>query len=92
MFATGARAYARCPRCGDKVDYLDLVPDGQVKGQRVCPGCRDDKHPAELPFRTEEGIALKRPAPDTDDDSGGDSGTSVAVALFPGSNVFGGGT
>lgn len=92
IFAKGARALARCPRCGDKVAYLDLVPDGQVKGQMVCPSCQDMKHPTELPFRTDEGIALRRPAPDTDDDSVGDSGTSVADALFPGGTVFGGGT
>ena len=84
MFATGRNAYGRCGKCGDRIKYLELVADGQNPGLRVCPGCRDIKHPVERPFRTDEGIALKRPAPDIDDDTGGSpvdvTGTATAGA------------
>lgn len=91
-YATGRRALARCPRCGDKVRYLDLVPDGEIPGQRVCRTCQDIKHPAERPFDATDATALRKPAPDVDDDSPGDSGTTLAEELFPGENIFGGNT
>lgn len=90
-YATGKNALARCPRCGDKVRYLDMVDDGQIPGQRVCPGCRDEKHPAERPFKSEDSIVLRRPSPDTDND-GTVSGTSLAETLWPTERYFGGDT
>ena len=84
MYASGRNSWGRCQKCGDRVKYQELVADGQNPGLRVCQSCRDIKHPAERPFRTDEGIALKRPSPDTDDDTGGSpvdvTGTATAGA------------
>lgn len=90
-WAKGARALAHCMRCGDRVPYGTLVIDESTKGLRVCPSCFDIKHPTEKPFRTDEGIALKNPAPDLDDDSPGDAGQTLAEAMGF-TNTFGGGT
>lgn len=70
--------------------YTDLVSDGDIPGLRVHLECRDIKHPAERPFKAEDAVALRRPAPDIDDDSAGDSGETLADALE--GNYFGGGT
>lgn len=90
-YARGSEALGRCGRCGDKVSYSSLVSDGHIPGFRVCPHCRDTKHPSEKPFRTDESIALRHPAPDNDDDSAG-AGGSLGESLFPGETYFGGGT
>lgn len=93
-FARGKRAWGMCTRCGAR-DYLNrLVMDGQKPGLLVHPSCRDIKHPQEKPFRVEEGIALKRPSPNLEDDSGG-AGGDLAPTLWPNPVVdpyFGGGT
>jgi hypothetical protein len=91
-FAKGKHAKGRDQRTGDKVDYKDMVSDGQFPGLRVTPDSRDIKHPVEKPFRAEEGIALRHPAPDTEDTSGvGLNDPNVTIlSLFPDS--FGGGT
>ena len=68
-YASGARALGRCQRCGDRVRYLDLVDDKHTPGLRVCQDCFDIKHPAEKPFNADEGIILRKPSVDTDDDS-----------------------
>lgn len=68
----------------------DMVRDGET-GLLVDPAWRDEYHPQKIPPRMEEGIALKRPAPDLDDDSPGDSGQSLAEAMGW-TNSFGGGT
>lgn len=70
---------------------IDMVPDGQNPGLLVDPDWRDIKHPAERPIDVSDATALRRPAPDTSDDSGG-AGSSLATALFSGLPVFGGGT
>ena len=93
-FAKGKFAKGRDARTGDKVDYKDMVSDGQFPGLRVTRTSRDIKHPVEKPFRAEEGIALKFPAPDIEDDS--DTGlindaNETLLSLLPGS-TFGGGT
>lgn len=80
-FSRGRKALGRCSRCGDKVPYLSLLDDGENPGLRVCQSCYDIKHPAEKPFKTDEPIMLKKPAPDIDDDSPGDSGTTLTAAL-----------
>jgi hypothetical protein len=90
-FARGDNALGRCERCGDKVRYSELMSDKQTPGLRVCSDCFDIKHPVEKPFRTDEGIALAKPAPDIDDDSPGDSGVDLVTALGL-TNSFGGGT
>lgn len=90
-YAKGYNAFGRCGKCGDKVPYLELRGDGQVKGLRVCSTCFDIKHPQEIPVNMEEGIALKNPAPDTDVESP-TSTTPIAETLFPGEHYFGGQT
>lgn len=90
-FATGKYAKGRCGRCGDKVSYADLMSDGQTKGLRVCGPCYDIKHPTEKPFKADDAQTLKFPAPDTDDDSPGDTGTSLVTAMGF-TSYFGGNT
>ena len=91
-FAKGKYAKGRDARTGDKVNYKDMVSDGQFPGLRVTPDSRDIKHPVEKPFDAEEGIALRFPAPDIEDDSGvGLNDPNVTLlSLHPDS--FGGGT
>ncbi len=91
MFAKGKHAVAYCQRSGEKIPYRKLVSDGYTPGLLVSPEWRDTEHPQERPVRTTEGIALRQPSPDRDVEVG-DSGVSVADALFPGQPVFGGGT
>jgi len=92
-YAKGKHAKARDQRTGDKVNYRDTVSDGQYPGLRVTPGSRDIKHPVEKPFRAEEGIALRHPAPDTEDDSGiGLNDANATLLSTLGGNTFGGGT
>jgi hypothetical protein len=70
-----------------------MVSDGQFPGLRVMPGSRDIKHPVEKPFDAEEGIALRFPAPDTEDDSGiGLNDDNEPLDDLLGGNNFGGGT
>lgn len=90
-YATGKYAMGICARSGRKMRLLDMVPDGQNPGLLVDPAWRDIKHPAEKPFDATDAQALRRPAPDTDDDSAG-AGGSLASTLFSGQTVFGGGT
>ncbi len=90
-YARGKNAVGICARSGRKMRLNDMVKDGET-GQLVDPSWRDIYHPAKKPVRTEEGIALRRPAPDVDDDSPGDSGVSLAEALFSGQPYFGGET
>lgn len=90
-FATGYNAVGICARCGFKSKLLDLEPDGYQPGLLVHSWCRDIAHPAEKPVRMTEGIALRRPAPDIDDDSEGAGGT-LRATLFSGLSVHGGGT
>jgi len=90
-FAKGGSAYFMCGRCGTRGRYTESVSDGQYPGLRVHPNCRDEKHPAEKPFKADDAIALQHPSPDTDDDSGGSTGTTLAEALGF-TNYFGGNT
>ncbi len=91
MFAKGKHAVGICQRSGRKLPYSQLVEDGDIPGLLVDPAWRDISHPAERPIRTKEAIALRKPAPDTDNDGTVPAG-SLADELFPGENVFGGGT
>ena len=90
-YATGKFAVGICARSGRKMKLLDMVPDGNYPGLLVDPDWRDIKHPAEKPQDLSDAEALRRPAPDTGDDSGG-AGDSLATALFSGQTYFGGGT
>ena len=90
-YASGKNAWFMCQRCGTRGRYSESESDGQYQGLRVHPECRDIKHPNEKPFRAEDSVALRHPAPDTDDDSVGDTGQSLVAALGV-TNYFGGGT
>ena len=80
-YASGKNALGRCQRCGDKVPYLEMVDDKQVPGLRVCQDCFDIKHPQEKRLNMDEGIVLKHPTPDGDDDSVGDTEEPLVEAL-----------
>ena len=60
----GTAAIAVCSRCGFKVRYDDLMPDGNSPGLRVCSKCRDVKDPYRYPARKTENISLRFPRPD----------------------------
>ena len=67
--AKGSYAIAVCDRCGEKVYYDDLIPDGNSPGLMIAQGhkgCLDVKDPWRLPPRKTENIALRHPRPDTD--------------------------
>lgn len=92
MYAKGKKAVAICQRSGEKILYSKLVPDGDSPGLMVSPEWRDISHPAKRPVRTVEGVSLRRPAVDTDNDSDEPVAGSLATNLFAGQNIFGGGT
>lgn len=90
-YASGKFAMGICARSGRKMKLSEMVPDGQNPGLLVDPEWRDIKHETEKPFDFSDAEALRRPAPDIDDDSAG-AGDTLATALFPGLPVHGGGT
>lgn len=56
---------AICDRCKMKRAYVDLGPDPNFPGLRVCDqGCRDQRDPYRQPARQPEKIALRFPRPD----------------------------
>lgn len=58
-------AIAICDRCKMKRTYVDLSPDTNFPGLRVCShGCKDEKDPYRLPARKTERINLQFPRPD----------------------------
>ena len=60
-------AIATCDRCGEKVYYDELIPDGNSPGLMVSSrhaGCWDVKDPWRLPARKTENISLRHPRPD----------------------------
>ena len=65
IYAKGKHAVGLCQRCGEKLKLSELRPDGQTN-LLVCGSCYDIKHPSERPIRTDDAIALRRPAPDLD--------------------------
>lgn len=92
-YASGKKSKGRCGRCGDKCEYRDMMSDGQFPGLRVCPDCYDKKHPSEKPINVEDGIALRHPAPDIDDDTGiGLNDANVTLVSTLDGNSFGGQT
>ena len=64
-YAKGNKAVGLCQRCGDKKKLHELRPDGE-NDLLVCGDCYDIYHPAKRPVRTDDAIALRRPAPDLD--------------------------
>lgn len=59
--ATGAMAIAICDRCGFKYHYLELQPDGNSPGLRVCRTCWDRKDPWRLLRKKPDALALHFP-------------------------------
>ena len=62
---------AVCDRCNRKMAYVDLYPDPNFPGMRVCKEDLDQFDPWRLPALQTENIALRFPRPD------------VSVALTP---------
>jgi len=58
-------AIAVCDRCKMKRAFVNLGPDPNFPGLRVCDqGCRDNFDPYRLPARKTERINLRFPRPD----------------------------
>jgi hypothetical protein len=55
---------AICDRCNRKFPYVDLMPDPNFPGMRVCKEDLDNYDPWRLPARQTENIALRFPRPD----------------------------
>jgi len=53
-----------CDRCNRKFPYVDLMPDPNFPGMRVCKVDLDEYDPWRLPARQTENIALRWPRPD----------------------------
>ena len=53
-----------CDRCSRKFAYVDLMPDPNFPGMRVCKDDLDNYDPWRLPARQTENIALRFPRPD----------------------------
>lgn len=70
---------ALCDRCSRKFAYVDLMPDPNFPGMRVCKDDLDNFDPWRLPARQTENIALRFPRPD------------VSIALVPGQIMTDGG-
>jgi hypothetical protein len=62
---------AICDRCSRKFAYVDLMPDPNFPGMRVCKDDLDKFDPWRLPAIQTENIALRFPRPD------------VSIALTP---------
>jgi len=56
---------AICDRCSRKFAYVDLMPDPNFPGMRVCKDDLDNFDPWRLPALQTENIALRFPRPDT---------------------------
>ena len=57
-------AIAVCDRCGFKRRYVDLRPDPNTPGLRVCRTCADQFDPWRLPAPAPDKISLEFPRPD----------------------------
>lgn len=79
-FAKGRKAWGLCARSGRRMLLKNMVEDGETH-LLVDPAWRDTYHPQKKIVNLEEGIALKRPAPNNEDDSIGNSGQTLVEAL-----------
>jgi hypothetical protein len=55
---------AICDRCNRKFAYVDLMPDPNSPGMRVCKDDLDEFDPWRLPAIQPENITLRHPRPD----------------------------
>jgi len=62
--ANSVLSIAICDRCNRKFAYVDLMPDPNFPGMRVCKDDLDKFDPWRLPARQTENIALRFPRPD----------------------------
>jgi len=53
-----------CDRCNRKMAYVDLMPDPNFPGMRVCKEDLDNYDPWRLPAIQPENISLRHPRPD----------------------------
>jgi hypothetical protein len=53
-----------CDRCNRKMAYVDLMPDPNFPGMRVCKEDLDQFDPWRLPAIQPENITLRHPRPD----------------------------
>ena len=74
---------AICDRCRCKFAYVDLMPDPNFPGMRVCKEDLDVFDPWRLPAIQTENIALRFPRPDTQIATGPVGGTQLVTALAP---------
>lgn len=63
-FARRIAAPAVCQRCNFKFYLVDLQPDGDNPGIRVCRQCCDQIDPYKLPPPPPDRIAIPNPLPD----------------------------
>ena len=74
---------AICDRCSRKFAYVDLMPDPNFPGMRVCKEDLDQFDPWRLPAIQTENIALRFPRPDVSVATGPVSGQQVVTAQNP---------
>jgi len=71
---------AICDRCRCKFAYVDLMPDPNAPGMRVCKADLDDFDPWRLPAIKTENISLRFPRPDTEIATGPIGGEQLVTA------------
>lgn len=76
-------AVAICDRCRRKFPYVDLMPDPNFPGMRVCKEDLDEFDPWRLPALQTENIALRFPRPDTPIGIGPIGGQQLMTAQAP---------
>ncbi|CAB5238888.1 hypothetical protein UFOVP230_76 [uncultured Caudovirales phage] len=74
---------AICDRCSRKFAYVDLMPDPNFPGMRVCAEDLDNFDPWRLPALQTENIALRFPRPDVSVATGPVSGQQVVTGPAP---------
>ena len=74
---------AICDRCSRKFAYVDLMPDPNFPGMRVCKEDLDQFDPWRLPAIQTENIALRFPRPDVSIATGPVSGQQVVTGPAP---------
>ena len=74
---------AICDRCSRKFAYVDLKPDPNFPGMRVCEEDLDNFDPWRLPALQTENIALRFPRPDTNIATGPVGGQQLMTGVAP---------
>lgn len=74
---------AICDRCNRKFPYVDLMPDPNFPGMRVCKDDLDNFDPWRLPALQTENIALRFPRPDQQIGTGPIGGQELVTGVGP---------